>query len=149
MQAGEPKPFLSGLTGFYAALSPYGYAVMRASLGAILFLRGLNKLFFGDAERTVPNFVKLGFAEPLVWAYFIGGVEFFGGAMLILGLATRLAAAAIAIEMAVICFGLLLPAWWWGQHGAEFVALMGLSAAGIFCHGGGRCSLDRLIGREL
>lgn len=146
---GATKLIIPGLSGIYELLSPLGYPLMRAGLGLVLFAHGVNKLFFGDAQNSLPNFVKLGLPDPLAWAYFVGCVEFFGGAMLILGLFTRVAAAAFAIEMAVIGFGLLLPAWWWGQHGAEYVTLMELSAFGILLQGGGRYSLDRLIGREL
>jgi putative oxidoreductase len=143
------KLFIPGLRGIYGRLSPLGYALMRASLGLILFPHGVNKLFFNDAQNSLHNFVQLGLPYPLAWAYFVGGVEFFGGAMLILGLFTRIAAAAIAVEMTVIGCGLLLPAWWWGQHGAEYVIFMALSALGILFQGGGRYSLDHLIGREL
>jgi len=72
----------------------------------------------------------------------------FGGFMLALGLFTRIVAAAIAIEMAVICFAVLYPAWSWGHHGMEYALLMGLVALGVFLQGGGRYSLDHLIGRE-
>ncbi len=146
---GGTKLIIPGLSGAYDALSPLGYPLMRAGLGLVLFAHGVNKLFFGDAQNSLPNFVKLGLPDPLAWAYFVGGVEFFGGAMLILGLFTRVAAAAFAVEMAVIGLGLLLPAWWWGHHGAEYVTLMELSALGILFRGGGRYSLDHLIGREL
>lgn len=142
------KLVIPGLGGIYGLLSPLGYPLMRASLGLILFPHGVNKLFFNDAQNSLHNFVALGLPDPIAWAYFIGGVEFFGGAMLILGLFTRIAAAAVLIEMLVIAFGLLLPVWWWGQHGAEYNALMALIALGILFQGGGRYSVDHKLGKE-
>lgn len=68
--------------------------------------------------------------------------------MLALGLFTRVAAAAIAIEMSVISFAVLYPHWDWGRHGMEYTVFMGLVALGIFLAGGGRYSLDGIIGRE-
>jgi putative oxidoreductase len=68
--------------------------------------------------------------------------------MLAIGLFTRIVAAAIAIEMAVICLGVLWPVWSWGKHGMEYALLMGILAAAIFFRGGGRYSVDHYVGRE-
>lgn len=68
--------------------------------------------------------------------------------MLALGLFTRLAAAAIVIEMAVISFAVLYPHWDWGRHGMEYAVFMGVVALGVLLAGGDRYSLDRVIGRE-
>jgi len=75
-------------------------------------------------------------------------VEFFGGILLALGLFTRIVAAAFVIEMAVISFAVLYPNWSWGRRGMEYALFMGIVALAIFFRGGGRWSLDRLIGRE-
>ena len=54
----------------------------------------------------------------------------------------------IAIEMAIICTA-LAPAWVWNTGGMEYPLLMGFLALFIAMNGGGRYSVDRLIGREL
>src|SRR5579862_7274058 len=87
---------------FYETLAPFAYTLIRVALGLILVPHGFAKLFQGDAVAASRNFVNFGWAYPLAWAYFIGAVEFFGGLMLAVGLFTRVVAAAIAIEMAVI-----------------------------------------------
>lgn len=137
-----------GVAWLYARLAPYSYTLMRIALGLILMPHGINKLFFGDAVNAARNFPLLHLSPPLAWAYFIGVVECVGGLMLVLGFLTRVAALAIAVEMAVICFAILWPSWWWGARGMEFAALMGVYALAIFFRGGGRLSLDDLMAKE-
>eukprot|EP01037_Dinobryon_pediforme_P040984 gene40984-50456_t len=66
--------------------------------------------------------------------------------MLVLGLFTRIAAAATAIQMFVIAFFVLWPAWGWTQRGMEYALFMGLISIAVFIRGGGRASIDKLIG---
>jgi putative oxidoreductase len=132
----------------YEILAPFAYTLIRVALGLILVPHGFAKLFLGDAATASRNFVNFGWAYPLAWAYFIGALEFFGGLMLAVGLFTRLVAAAFVIEMSVICFAVLYPNWSWGKRGMEYALFMGIVALAIFLRGGGRYSLDRLIGRE-
>ncbi len=132
----------------YEALAPYAYTLIRIALGLILVPHGFAKLFLGDAVPASRNFVNFGWAYPLAWAYFIGALEFFGGLLLAVGLFTRIIAAAFVIEMAVISFAVLYPAWSWGKHGMEYALFMGIIALAVFLRGGGPYSLDRLIGRE-
>jgi putative oxidoreductase len=133
----------------YETLAPFAYTLIRIALGLILMPHGFAKLFQGDAVAASRNFVNFGWAYPLAWAYFIGALEFFGGLMLALGLFTRVVAAAIVIEMSVISFAVLYPNWSWGKRGMEYALFMGIVAFAILLRGGGRYSLDRLIGREL
>jgi putative oxidoreductase len=147
----EPKrlvfPFVAPL---YRALAPYAYPLVRVSLGAILMPHGYDKLFLAGAANTARNpiLMKL-FGNPMAGAYFIGCVEFFGGLLLVLGFLTRLAAGAIAIQMFVISFFILWPAWGWTQRGMEFAIFMMLIAVAVFIGGGGKCSLDRYLPKEL
>src|SRR5271165_4860479 len=147
----EPKrlvfPFVAPL---YRVLAPYVYPLARISLGAILMPHGFDKLFLEGAASTARNplITKL-FGNPVFGAYFIGCVEFFGGLLLVLGLLTRLAAGAIAIQMFVISFFILWPVWGWTQHGMEYAIFMMLIAVAIFIGGGGRYSMDRQLPKEL
>jgi putative oxidoreductase len=140
--------FVPAVAPLYETLAPYGSVLIRVALGLILVPHGYAKLFLSDAVPTSRHFVHWGWAHPLAWAYFIGALEFFGGLMLAFGLFTRVVAAAIAIEMAVISFAVLYPRWGWGHHGMEYTVFMGVVALGLVLGGSGRCSLDRLIGRE-
>jgi|APCry1669190288_1035285.scaffolds.fasta_scaffold66066_1 putative oxidoreductase len=132
----------------YRMLNPYVYPLMRIALGAILMPHGYDKLFRGGAVGAAHNTILNIFGDPVMGAYFIGGVEFFGGLMLVLGLFTRIAAAAIFIQMFVISFFVLWPTWGWTQRGMEFAVLMGLMALGIFIRGGGAYALDAKMSKE-
>ena len=140
--------FVPAVAGFYRTFAPLAYTLIRVALGLILIPHGFAKLFGADAVPASRNFVNFGWAYPVAWAYFIGAVEFFGGIMLALGLLTRIVAAAFVIEMGVISFAVLYPSWSWGRRGMEYALFMGIVALAIFLPGGGRWSLDRLLGRE-
>jgi putative oxidoreductase len=86
----------------------------------------------------------------LAWAYFIGGLEFFGAILLAIGLLTRPVALLLFIEMVVIVFGVHLPlGYFWTGRGFEYPLLLGLLCLAIFFRGGERLSVDRLLGREM
>lgn len=140
--------YVPGMAGLYQALAPLSDVLIRVALGLIILPHGFNKLFLADAVPTSRNFVLFGWAYPLAWAYFIGVVEFFGGILLALGLFTRVVAAALAIEMFVICFAVLWPNWGWNHRGMEYALLMGIVALAISFRGGGRWSLDRMMRKE-
>jgi putative oxidoreductase len=87
-----------------------------------------------------------------VFSYVIFGIELVGGICLILGLFTRFWAAATAIELAVITFGVYWPngfAWNVPNGGAELPFLWGMMVLAVALRGGGPYSLDRSIGSEL
>ena len=137
-----------GVAKLYEKFSPYSYAIVRIGLGLILIPHGANKLFFGDVVNATNTMAKLGLGAPAAWAWFIGVLEFFGGAMLVLGLYTRAVALAVFIEMGVIAFGVLWPKWFWGGRGMEYVVLMGIVALAVFFRGGGPLSIDRRMRKE-
>jgi putative oxidoreductase len=64
----------------------------------------------------------------------------------VLGLATRVFAAVVAIEMAVITFVVMVRQGW-GRM--EFPLLWGILMFAIALRGGRPWSLDRVIGREI
>jgi putative oxidoreductase len=139
-----------GLANLYEAFAPYSYAFMRFCTGAILVPHGYMKLFAGTAVGTSAATAKLGLEPALAWAYAVGGVEFFGGLLLAIGLLTRVAAVAIIVEMVVIVFFVLWPnGYFWTKQGYEFALLWLLLSIGIFFRGGGRYSVDGIVGKEL
>ena len=145
---GSGRLYIAGLAPLYARLAPLSYPLMRCCLGLMLVPHGFGKLFLADLPHTVPNMVKMGLPMPVLWAYWIGILEFFGGLLLAVGLFTRIVAAMIAVEMAVICFFVLWPNYGWTNRGIEYPLMMGIFALAMFLRGGGPLSLDRRIGRE-
>ncbi len=62
----------------------------------------LNNLYpSGDFPGMIARFAEWGIPAPHIMAPFVSGVEFFGGALLLVGLFTRLAATPLVIVMVV------------------------------------------------
>ena len=152
LAAYDAKPYVPALSGLTASLSPLGEPLARAAAGLMLMPHGAQKLFgwFGGygVEATGQFFAtKLGLPAPL--ALLAGLIEVFGGLALALGLFTRPAAALIVALMAVAVFAVHLPAgYFWTNGGYEYPLLWGLVALSFALRGGGRYSLDALVGRE-
>jgi putative oxidoreductase len=145
-KAGLVFPFVAPL---YEALQPLVYPLVRISLGVMLMPHGYDKLFLGGVKATSGNPLMKMFGDPLIGAYFIGCVEFFGGVLLVLGLLTRLTAGAVAIQMFVISFFILWPEWGWTHRGMEYAVFMMLVAIAVFIRGGGDFSLDSKLPKQL
>ena len=72
--------------------------VTRVVVGGMFFLSGFYKLFSAQsAEKMQKTMVEAGIAAPRKTARFVSVCEFVGGALLILGLMTTLAAAVLFI----------------------------------------------------
>jgi putative oxidoreductase len=95
---------------------------------------------------VIPNFVDWGIPFPNILTPFVSGVECFGGAMLIVGLFTRIPAAMLAVVMVVA----IKSAKWGDVDSLE--TLLGFEEATYFAAflwlaiaGPGVASLDRLL----
>jgi putative oxidoreductase len=141
----EPKLLFPGLAGFYATVSDLWYRLIRIAAGAILFTHGWTKLHAGPAAVT-GSFVRMGFPAPGAFAYAAIFLETVGALCIVLGLFTRVFAAIIAIQMAIICFIVMMPQGW-GRM--EYTLLWGIIMFAIALRGGGPYSIDRAIGKEL
>jgi len=86
-------------------------------------------------------------------AFFAGAAMFLetvGALCVLVGLFTRFFAAALAIELGVAFLVIHVPKGFAvGQGGYEYVLLLGIVLFAIAIRGGGRYSVDRLIGKEL
>jgi putative oxidoreductase len=148
--ATESRSVIPGLGRIYDRLAPYSYAFMRFCTGAILAPHGIQKLFFGGLVGNTRVMERMGLQPPGLWSLLVGFTECFCAIALALGLFTRVAAVFIIGEMAVIAFGIQSKyGYFWTQKGNEFPLLLLLLTIAIFFRGGGRFSLDHLIGKEL
>jgi putative oxidoreductase len=151
--AAEPKLIIPALEPFYGKARELSWLVIRLTVGGVLFVHGWVKLM----EQGVAAFASAGLArrgiEPsLPLAYVIVFNETVGAICLMLGLFTRVIAAIIAVEFAVIAFHASFPngfGWTRPGGGWEYPFLWGLVIFAIALRGGGPYSLDRLIGREI
>lgn len=145
----EPKLVFPVMAGVYRRFSPFSYAFMRFAAGAILLPHGIQKVLNVPVSKFAPNIAAKGlpFAEGL--AYLTYFAESVAAACLAVGLFTRVAAAIVGIEMLVI---VLVFQWqfgyFWTVRGYEFALLWLLLCIAIFFKGGGRYSIDRIIGKE-
>ena len=119
--------------------------VLRIALGVIFVMHGSQMvlgLFGGDGLKvTIQKFSETGI--PPVWGYTAAFTELLGGAALVLGLLTRLAAVGIGTTMVVAVWRVHLPHGFFLQNqGYEYnLALFAMSAA-LVLMGGGNYSLD-------
>lgn len=121
-----------------------GPLIMRLIVGYVFMLTGWSKL--NNLPQMIQNFTEWGIPFPHVLTPFVSGVECFGGAMLILGLFTRIPAAMLAVVMVVA----VKSAKWGDVDSLE--TLLGFEEATYFAAflwlaiaGPGAASLDRLL----
>ena len=119
----------------------------RASVGWVFLESGWGKLH--NLEGVTEFFASLGIPAPHLQAPFVAGIEFFGGALLLLGLATRFAALPLIGVMTVAILTALRD---------QIASLSDLFGLAEFCYivllawlavsGAGSCSLDALLRRR-
>ena len=124
--------------------------LIRLSVGAVFLSEGIQKFLFPQA-LGVGRFVKIGIPAPAVTAPFVGVVEIACGALILLGLATRLAAIPLIIDMVVAIATPKLPmlhaqGFWAMAHEARVDWAMLLGSLYLLRVGGGPWSADaRLV----
>ena len=149
-----PRPYVPAFSGIYSAFEPFALPALRLVMGLVLVPHGCQKLFgwFGGAgfDKFTQAFDNMGWHPAAFWVALVALTELVGGLMLAFGFLTRFAAAAVFIFM--------LNAMWstghrggffWAQGGLEYSLLIGMVALVFLIRGGGRCSIDRMLGREL
>jgi putative oxidoreductase len=121
--------------------------LIRLSVGAVFLSEGIQKFLF-PALRGAGRFERIGLPAPEFLGSFVGGFEVLGGAMLLLGLFTRLASLPLLIIMLVAIYttkGTVLAeeGFWPMLHGSRTDWAMLLGSLFLMRKGGGRWSLDR------
>ena len=136
------------LVGLPAQIASYflwiGPLVMRLVVGYVFMLTGWAKL--NNLPDMIRNFSEWGIPFPGILTPFVAAVECFGGAMLMLGLFTRVPAVMLAVVMVVA----IRVAKWENVDSLE--TLLGFEEATYLAAflwlaiaGPGTASLDRLL----
>ncbi len=126
-------------------LQPLGSLVLRLVLGVIMAFHGYSKVIPHGALYGFTGMVgHLGL--PPWMGYLAAFTEFFGGILLIVGLLTRIAAFAVAIDMAVAIVKVHLHHGLIGQGGFEYPLALFAGALMLVTTGAGLLGLDSLIG---
>lgn len=141
----EPKLMFPALSGFYAAVANLWYPLIRIVFGASMLYHGWGKVAAGQ-YTIAPTLTRYGIEPATPLGYVVVFLETIGALCVMLGLGTRVFAAGLAIEMAVIAFKVKMSA---GFGQMELFVLFGVVFLAIALRGGGPCSLDRKIGKEI
>jgi putative oxidoreductase len=88
--------------------APGAVLLVRVLVGWVLVSEGVQKFLFPEL-LGVGRFTRIGIPAPGVMAPFVGAVEIAGGALLLVGLMTRLAAIPLLINMAVAVLSTKVP----------------------------------------
>ena len=153
MAEATQRLYIPALGGIYSAVSEFAEPILRITLGGILIPHGCQKLFgmFGGMGFTANAalFDRIGYTPGIFWGTLVGCTELIGGILLILGLFTRFAAAAVFIFMIVAVKFTSAKGFFWSAGGFEFALLIGICALFFLLRGGGHWSIDRMVGREI
>jgi putative oxidoreductase len=120
----------------------------RVVVGYVFMLTGWGKL--NNLPQMIENFRGWGIPYPEIMTPIASGIECYGGAVLILGLFTRVAGGALAVVMGVA----VISAKWADIDSAE--TLLGFEEAAYFViftwlaiAGAGKVALDSIVERKL
>jgi len=134
-------------------------------VGGVFLSEGIQKFLY-PGENGVGRFTKIGIPAPEVMAPFVGVIEIVCGALILIGLLTRLAAIPLIIDMLVAILSTKIPillghGFWgfslrplpyygfWGMaHEARTDFAMLLGSIFLLIVGAGAWSLDARIGRR-
>jgi putative oxidoreductase len=151
--ASKSRLYIPALGQTYESLAPYSELLLRAGLGVILIVHGLQKFlaWFGGAgiERTAQLLEKFSYPAPLFLTYLIAGVEGFGGVLLVIGLFVRPVAFALVIFMLfAVHYTSVSSGFIWFRGGCEYALTILFISTYYLINGAGPLSLDRQRGHE-
>ncbi len=144
---------------------PRAVILIRLLVGGVFLTEGIQKFLF-PGELGVGRFAKIGIPWPDVSAPFVGDAETICGALLIVGLLTRAAAAVLLIDISVAIVSTKVPillrhgfgpfslpklpryGFWSMAHEARVDFSMWLGSLFLIITGAGRVSLDALLTRR-
>jgi putative oxidoreductase len=143
----------STLQRWLSTRAPGSVLLIRLMVGGVFLAEGIQKFLF-PATLGVGRFAKIGIPAPEFFAPFVGAVEIVCGALLLLGLATRLAAVPLLIDILVAIATTKLPmlaksGFWSTVHEARTDACMLLGLLFLLAVGAGRIALDARSGDSI
>jgi uncharacterized membrane protein YphA (DoxX/SURF4 family) len=126
--------------------APAAVLLIRLMVGCVFISEGLQKFLFSD-EVGAGRFAKIGLPSPEVLAPFVGTFEVVCGALVLLGLFTRLAVIPLLTVMGVAVWTTKVPmllssGFWKMAHEARTDFSMIMGCLFLLLAGAGACSLD-------
>jgi putative oxidoreductase len=131
---------------------PAAILLIRLIVGGVFLSEGIQKFLFPDA-LGVGRFMKIGIPSPEIMAPFVGVVEIVGGALILIGLMTRLASVALIVDMLVAIWTTKIPilldkGFWAMAHEARTDWSMLLGSIALLILGAGKWSVDWRIAAQ-
>lgn len=126
--------------------APRSVILIRLIVGAVFLSEGIQKFLY-PAELGAGRFVKIGIPFPQILGPFVGVTEIVCGALILLGLLTRLAAVPLIINMLVAISSTKIPiliksGFWSMAHESRTDFAMLLGSIFLLIVGAGLWSLD-------
>jgi len=127
--------------------APGATILIRLLVGGVFLAEGIQKFLF-PAALGVGRFIKIGIPAPQFFAPFVGVVEIVCGALLIVGLFTRVATIPLIIDISVAIVTTKIPmlsraGFWSTVHEARTDYCMLLGLAFLLLVGSGPFSIDQ------
>src|SRR5207248_11341054 len=91
-----------------ATEAPASTVLIRIVVGGIFLTEGIQKFLY-PADLGAGRFAKIGIPMPDIMGPFIGGIEIVCGALLIIGLLTRLPAILLLLDISVAIVSTKIP----------------------------------------
>jgi uncharacterized membrane protein YphA (DoxX/SURF4 family) len=143
----------------FAHQAPSALLLLRIAIAFVFVTEGIQK-FLDPEALGVGWFTKIGIPYPDIAVPIVGGVEILGGALVLIGLYTRLAAFALVIDMAVAITATRLPVllghgfwgfaaptgatgFWPAAHDARLDIMMMFGCLLLLAIGPGKASFDQ------
>lgn len=96
------------LRALLASDAPRSVLLVRVAVGVVFASEGIQKFLYPDALGA-GRFAKIGIPAPAVMGPFVGAVEIACGLLVLVGLATRLAAVPLIVDMIVAIASTKVP----------------------------------------
>jgi uncharacterized membrane protein YphA (DoxX/SURF4 family) len=129
--------------------APRATVLIRLLVGAVFLSEGIQKFLF-PSTLGVGRFMKIGIPAPQFFAPFVGVVEILCGALVTIGLLTRLATIPLIIDISVAIISTKIPmlskaGFWSTVHEARTDYCMLLGLVFLFLVGSGSFSIDQRL----
>ncbi len=125
-----------------------GITVLRVVVGIVFVMHGRQKLFIYGFNGVAGFLGRVGIPLPLLSALVVTGVEFLGGAALMLGLLTRWAAVLLGINMLVAMVVVHLRAGFFLPNGFEYTLTLQAASNSLALTGPGEAAVDTALDKR-
>jgi len=137
---------------FGESTAPMSTVLVRFITGYVFFVEGIQKYLYPDT-LGIGRFIKIGIPFPHVMIHVSAGAEIIGGALLIIGLLTRLATIPLIINITVAIISTKVgmfasKGFWPAVHESRLDFTMLLCLIFLLLVGAGAISVDNQLAKK-